>query len=255
LPDTPRRLIISTVSLRLFASEIFVGEQVLSNAEAHHARDVLRLSTGDAVELFDPAGRVGVATLLKLDRRGVTVSVSSILDAPAVVGLEIACALPKGDRADWLAEKLSEIGVTRLVPLIAERSVVVPKGDGKLDRLRRIAVEAAKQSQRVGVMSVDPPMPLRVLLNDRFVGGRFVLSTQGATQSLAAALPKVATPVQLVVGPEGGWTDRELHEMSEAGLTAVSLTTTILRIETAAVVAAGCVATKRCAPHGNQSNP
>jgi len=75
------------VSLRLFASEIFVGEQVLSNAEAHHARDVLRLSTGDAVELFDPAGRVGVATLLKLDRRGVTVSVSSILDAPAVVGL------------------------------------------------------------------------------------------------------------------------------------------------------------------------
>lgn len=250
LPDARCGLIIAPVSRRIFAPNLHTGPLHLSEAEAHHVRNVLRLAAGATVELFDAAGRIAGATVSTCDRNGVMVNVGEIAQSPPTIAIEIACALPKGERAEWLIEKLSEIGTTRFIPLVTERTVVVPKGDGKLERFRRIAVEAAKQSQRVGVMLIEGPTSLGAVLTAGFSGARYTLSTQGDARPLIEQVGRSpAQPVQLLIGPEGGWSQRELDAAQAAGLTTVSLTTTILRVETAAVAAAAIVAATHASAH------
>jgi len=231
------------VSRRVFAPQIVPGLIELIESEAHHVRDVLRLQAGDALQLFDEAGRTATSVVQELGRRAVVVSVEHISEPPPSRSIMVCSALPKGERADWMIEKLSEIGVTRFLPLITERGVVVPKGENKLDRFRRIAIEAAKQSNRVGVMTIDAPTPFHRAITICADGLRLVLTTQGDALPLSNLRAQLANGhAQLFVGPEGGWTDTELALMQAAGLTAVSLTATILRIETAAIVAAAMVA-------------
>src|SRR5690348_13803369 len=99
---------------RLHVSQLTVGEARLPEREAHHARDVLRLSANDEVELFDDAGQTARGILKIVDASGVIVEVSSITTAARDrMQITVASAVPKGDRADWLVEKLSEIGVDR----------------------------------------------------------------------------------------------------------------------------------------------
>ena len=169
--------------------------------------------------------------------------------------------MPKGDRADWMIEKLSELGVEEFVPLAAARSVVLPEGKGKRDRWVRIATEAAKQSRRAGVMRITELTSLAVALR-RATGGTtatdalpeapprqvWFLSTESEDPTpigrAVADLPTGVT-VTAFVGPEGGWTAPEVEQFVSAGATAVRLTSTILRVETAAVTAAAIVACLR----------
>jgi 16S rRNA (uracil1498-N3)-methyltransferase len=148
--------------------------------------------------------------------------------------------VPKGNRADWLAEKLSELGAARWQPIACDRSVVEPAGTSKYDRWRRIAVESAKQSKRAGVMEVDAIVPLADALRDAIDrGDRVVIcDTSAAPTPLIALTRDEATATTAFVGPEGGWTDRERALFAETQIRAVTLGRTVLRIETAAVVAA-----------------
>ena len=114
---------------RIHVSHISPGDIPLDPAEARHARDVLRLESGAAVEVFDDAGAVASGELI-LAGRTASVRVGSIGAAGPPRGLDctIAAAVPKGDRADWMVEKLSELGTAEFVPLAAARSVVLPEG-------------------------------------------------------------------------------------------------------------------------------
>ena len=220
----------------------------LSKAEAHHARDVLRLTDGTRVEVFDDAGTVGEG-MLTIAGADVAVRVERAdlaLLAAAAVRLTIAAAVPKGDRADWMIEKLSELGVSEFIPLAAARSVVLPEGKGKRDRWLRIATEAAKQSRRVGVMRITELATVAKALGRVAAdGGRmWFLSTETEQRTpVAAAVAGVTAgaPVTAFVGPEGGWTQQELRQFLDAGAAPVQLTSTILRIETAAVTTAAAV--------------
>jgi 16S rRNA (uracil1498-N3)-methyltransferase len=160
----------------------------------------------------------------------------------------IASAVPKGNRADWMVEKLSELGVSRFIPLQSERSVVLPAGKGKYERWRRIAEESAKQSRRAGVMQIDELTQLEVLLTPRRgegAGGVF-LSTEPDAPPIASCSSFLVHPSAfLFIGPEGGWSPDEIARMKSANLTATKLTGTILRVETAAVVAAAIVMIER----------
>ena len=219
------------------------GEVALSEREAHHARDVLRLAQGEVVELFDDAGGVARGTIVSSGAGGVVVR----LDEPAVdeispaIQLTVAAAVPKGDRADWMIEKLSELGVERFIPLAAARSVVLPEGKNKRERWTRIATEAAKQSRRRGVMRIDELTRLGDCLDDA-AGARYHLSTAAdATAVFERLAGDAPQDVTAFVGPEGGWTDEELARLTAAGSAAVKLTPTILRVETAAVAVAAIV--------------
>ena len=207
---------------------------------------MLRLTVGDALELFDADGRTAAARVVAASSDGVDVDVSAVAvaDRPAVA-LTVAAAVPKGDRADWMVEKLSELGVARFVPLAAARSVVLPGGRNKIDRWERIAVESAKQCRRPGVMVVDAVTSLADVLR---AGTGWVLSTGPDVMPAGRLVRDVAAELTVLVGPEGGWTADELAACAAAGWTAVGLGRTVLRVETAAVAVAAVVACGSGAP-------
>lgn len=223
---------------RAFVTTLHLGSVSLDQNEAHHVRDVLRLGSGEAIELFDPLGRRALAMLDRVDREQVTAIVDKIDEHQMLRHITVASAVPKNERADWLVEKLSEVGVARWVPLKTDRSVVHPSGTSKVDRWKRIAIESAKQARRPGVMDIGELCTVESLAFEGLTP--MVLSTRGDSKPLASASP--GGPVILLVGPEGGWTDAELDALRLRGASEMSLTTTILRIETAAVVAAGIIA-------------
>lgn len=218
----------------------------LSEREAHHARDVLRLCTGEIVEVFDDAGAIASGTIVSSDSGGVIVRVdepAAHAAADVAIRLTIAAAVPKGDRADWMIEKLSELGVERFVPLAAARSVVLPEGKNKRDRWIRLATEAAKQSRRRGVMRIDELTKLGDALHDASAAGPcYHLSTAaGARPVLDIIAQTPAVSLTAFVGPEGGWTDDEIAQFTAVGAAGVKLTSTILRVETAAIAIAAIV--------------
>ncbi len=236
---------------RIHVGRLTVGEIAIDTAQAHHARDVLRLPHGTIVEVFDDAGATADGVLLTDGGDAALVRVE-VIRAPAAAArrrLVVASAVPKGDRADWMVEKLSELGAAEWVPLAAARSVVLPEGKGKHDRWVRIATEAAKQSRRAGVMTIAPLTPVNRLLETSPAGGGGVawcLSTErpGRTvfDAIEGGLAAAGGDVLAFVGPEGGWTPAELDRFAAAGVAFVRLTETILRIETAAVAVAAVVA-------------
>jgi 16S rRNA (uracil1498-N3)-methyltransferase len=232
---------------RVRVEQVKSGSITLAKAEAHHARDVLRLSVGVEVEVFDEHGRTGAGRIVQSDSKKVVVLVGEIREkAPAGFAWAIASAVPKGNRADWMIEKLSELGTSRFIPLAARRSVVLPEGKGKHQRWERLASEAAKQSKRVGVMAIEELTKVENLLAQLKDSTAWYLSTAAGAQPIAKVIRgvdvKKINPLTLLIGPEGGWTDEEMAMFAQAGLTPVSIATTILRVETAAVAAAAIVA-------------
>jgi 16S rRNA (uracil1498-N3)-methyltransferase len=228
----PRRLLVPTLS---------VGRIPLPPDQAHHARDVLRMEVGDAVELFTADGHVGAGRIAEVSTAAVVVQIDHLHEQARGIELTIASAVPKAARADWMIEKLSELGVTRFVPLMTARSVVHPEGKNKIDRWQRLAAESAKQSRRPGVMAIAPLTPVAQLLNAT-AGPAFYLSTAPGASPPSSILPPPSSSLTLLIGPEGGWSDEELRAFTERHLTPITLGATILRVETAAIAAAAVVA-------------
>jgi 16S rRNA (uracil1498-N3)-methyltransferase len=225
---------------RVHTPRLRTGDIELDAAGARHVRDVLRLTEGTEVEVFDDAGAIANGVIVRC-QASVVVHVEAISAMPesATPALTIASAVPKGERADWMVEKLSELGCTRFIPLAAARSVVLPEGKNKLQRWNRIATESAKQSRRRGVMRIDELTSVNAALdlakseNARIV----VLSTDPQASPLSSA----PAATFLFIGPEGGWTEQELELFQQRGATSAKLTDTVLRVETAAIVAAAIV--------------
>lgn len=224
---------------RLHTPKLFIGHVPLDPAQARHAREVLRLKSGDEIELFDDAGAVAKGTLIFDGSKDVAARVEHLEQAQSASTLQliVASAVPKGERADWMVEKLSELGVAAFIPLATERSVVKPEGRNKLERWMRIATESAKQSRRAGVMRVEELKSVAEVIRDRCPA--LHLSTAPRCQPLQDLLVAHApSPLTLLIGPEGGWTDAEIQLFAESKIPGAKLTATILRIETAAIAAA-----------------
>jgi 16S rRNA (uracil1498-N3)-methyltransferase len=227
---------------RLLIPSLTPGRLALPDDQAHHARDVLRLRTGDKVELFTPAGQSAIATLVSITPSQVLAEVHQIQEArPAAVTLTIASAVPKAARADWMIEKLSELGAATFIPLLTDRSVVHPEGKNKLQRWQRLAEESAKQSKRPGVMQIAAPTRLPDLFINPHPNTTIApLSTSPGARPLSSILNPQSS-LLLLIGPEGGWSDAELSLFADHHLTPITLGTTILRVETAAIAAAAVV--------------
>jgi len=224
---------------RAFVPQLALGDLALPASQAHHLRDVLRLQAGEKIDVFDNAGNRANAAIVQCDAAGVTVRIAAIAAAEKSVGrLRIASAVPKSNRADWLAEKLSEIGVDEWLPLHCQRGVVLPEGKNKFARWQRLAVEAAKQSGRTSAMSIGELITPADLLANRspitwYLSPRESLPIFDALKPISAR-----SDLLVLIGPEGGWTEEEIELFRAADIPPVQLTDTILRIETAALTAA-----------------
>jgi 16S rRNA (uracil1498-N3)-methyltransferase len=223
---------------RSASTQIFVARDVLdvdgpisldSDTE-HHLTRVLRLRDGEVVSVSDGAGRWRLAAVIEAASSLRLEPVSAVAATPRVhPPLTIATAIPKGDRVDWLVQKAVEIGVDTVQFLHAERSAVRWKAERatkQIDRLNRIAHEAARQSRRAWLPEVLSPVAALDVLSTSLVaepGGRTV----------------VAGDTFVSIGPEGGWSPNELERAAEQ----VQLGSNVLRTETAVLVAATlCVA-------------
>ena len=175
------------MSDRFYTSEpLAPGDLTLSGPDAHHMTTVRRFVPGDGVVLFNGDGCEYPAEVRAVGKKQVTLTVlrraqvSREVSFPVVVG----SALPKGDRTDYLIEKLVEVGVTRFVPLISERSVVIPK-EGTLAKMERGVIEASKQCGRNVLMRIDPPKLWAEFVHlPDLPEGKFVLHTAGGSAPL-----------------------------------------------------------------------
>lgn len=214
------------------------GAAVLSETEAHHLRHVLRLSARAQVELFDGAGAQAVAVVEQVAKREVRLTVGEVLHSPPPGRpVLLACAVPKGERFDWLIEKATELGVTAICPLRTERSSVDPR-DTKLDRLRQSVIAACKQSRRNTLLEIQPVSDWDEFLARRPMEATLLMADptgQPPAAWLPALLSAVTGPLVIAVGPEGGWTEQELLMADAAGAQRVALGNHILRLETAAI--------------------
>ena len=235
------------MSQRFFVESPIVSDTAtLVDAEAHHLIHVMRAGSGDQVTLFDGCGAEFSARVAKLGRSHVELAVLSRLEISRELPFELTLgvALPRGDRHKWLVEKATELGVTRLVPLVTQRSVVEP-GSGAIEKLRRVVIESAKQCGRNRLMEIERSHPWAEFLAAATVDSLRMIAHPTAEVCDPAdstlLLPAVGRPTFAAIGPEGGFTDTELADTHAEHATRISLGFTTLRIETAAVMAAGFV--------------
>jgi len=217
---------------------------ILTGDEARHLTRVMRARIGDEVSVFDGAGREWPGRVARIARDRVELSLGPVRTDPAPPVRVLAVALPKGDRQKWLVEKLTELGVTRLVPLIAGRGVAEPT-EAARERLERTAIEACKQCGRTTLLEIAAAATPEALVAGTIPAGpglgaaaapRLVLADArgGSWREVGAG---IASPVGLV-GPEGGFTPGELALFSRAGAVPVRLGPHVLRVETAAIALA-----------------
>jgi 16S rRNA (uracil1498-N3)-methyltransferase len=220
------------------------GETVcLSQAEAQHARRVLRLKPGDSVQLIDGGGALFAAELVEVGVRVAARLIGLLPGARAPVGLTLYQGLPKFDKLEFLVQKAAELGAARIVPVKMSRSVVrlsAAEGAKKRERLDRIAREAMKQCGRADAVEVLEPLgfdeALQMLAREEVMLMPWE-SARGFHMRDAHAQCPGARSLGILVGPEGGISQAEADAAAAVGALAVTLGPRILRAETAAVAA------------------
>jgi len=210
----------------------------LEGSEADHARKSLRLRTGDAVHLVNGRGRRYAGRVADLGKQYVEVAIESedILPPWPRATLWLGAGVLRSTRMDTLVEKASELGVTRFVPLILERSVAKPGSEGtKEDRWHRLAIESLKQSRRATLMEVDAPQTLESFLNALPTGAEVWAADPDGEHPSQAPVTTWPGTLAMVVGPEGGLSSREERILVEKGARFIALGRNRLRAETAAI--------------------
>jgi 16S rRNA (uracil1498-N3)-methyltransferase len=226
---------------RFFVSEVTKGGAVIEGEDARHLTRVLRVETGQRYEISD-GERVYLAEVAAARKEFVDFHVIEDLPpAPRTVRVTLLASLIKFDHFELLIEKATELGVFEIVPVIATRTEAglekaVPK---RMERWRRIAIEASQQSRRDRLPKIRPAVQLGESLAWDEVRYRFWLDQEAGGVPLWTSIPLIRSvddSVALLVGPEGGWTDAErATACRRPGWTRIWMGSQILRAETAAI--------------------
>jgi 16S rRNA (uracil1498-N3)-methyltransferase len=213
---------------------------VLEGSAANHIMRVLRLRDGDALTLFDGRGGEHGARITAFRKDSVQVEVQEHRDVEreSKLNLTLAQGISRGERMDWVMQKATELGVTRIIPVITERTMVKldeRQSERKLEHWRAIAIAACEQSGRNRVPELVAPCAFHeVLRSGDDDGKRLLLSPTGKLNARDLALSGRGT---LLVGPEGGLSPEEHEQAAGAGFEPVRMGPRVLRTETAAIAA------------------
>lgn len=225
---------------RFFAGPVqFTGSDVvLAEEETRHLRDVLRLKAGDDVLVFDGRGNEFKCSIIEIRKAGASLRMNEQVDPAAPesdLELSLAVGAYKSDKLDLVVQKAVELGVSRLSPLITDRGEVKVGDTAKrLERWRKIALEATKQCERARIMEIDEvaSFPDYIAGFSDDTGLRLMFSEKGGD-----GLPDNSDnkKITALVGPKGGWDDSEIELAVNSGFRPVKLGSRIMRAETAAI--------------------
>lgn len=243
------------MSDRFYVATLIVGTRAeLRDDEARHLAAVMRVAAGEEVVLFDGSGAEFLARVLSVRKQAVELEIVEHREISRELPLAVtlAVALPKGERQKWLVEKATELGVTRIVPLITERGVAQPV-EAALERLRRSVIEASKQCGRNRLLEIgEPQRAVELFQAEPVTSIRLIADPTGPSIIAVTSGSRSYEPIIAAIGPEGGFTEGETAAALAAGWQAVSLGPAILRVETAAIALAAWAATAfGTGPRGN----
>ncbi len=231
---------------RWIADEVHGNRAALTGHNAEHLARVLRARIGQKFEVA-ANGRIYLATIAAFPNDRVEFDLGEELPADQWLDITLLLAIFKFDRLEWAIEKCTELGVARIIPVIARRteSHLAQAAANRSQRWRRIAHEAAQQSRRTAAPEIASPCKLKEALAASSAV-RIVLAETEKQMSLKQALSRATTcdDIALAVGPEGGWTGEELALFSSSDWLSASLGPNILRAETAAMAAMAITASE-----------
>ena len=222
---------------RWIADRVEGDRAYLLGPNANHLFRVLRVKVGHE---FDVAanGVLRKASVVSASHEQVEFHLGAEVESTALPHVTAYLSVFKFDRMEWALEKLTELGVCGIVPVLAQRTEqhLTRAATKRVERWRKLAREAAQQARRIAPPEIGDPFTLRKAVAEAG-GSRVVLSEAEERVTLKAAIAGLMPPLALAFGPEGGWTDQELEAFAAAGWRSASLGHTILRAETAAIAA------------------
>ncbi len=226
---------------KFFTEDVRSEEARITGEDVKHAWKVLRLSAGDVVEVNDLKGNDFIGVIREINKNEVLIQLKERAESSneSPLKLFIYQGLPKGQKMDLVCQKLCELGASELIPTVTARVVPELKNEyKKLDRLRRISLEAGKQAKRSMIMNVREPEELKELESElKNLDLLIVPYEEASGQGLYGLREEIgqAVRVGIMVGPEGGFEAEEIQWLTELGARVVTLGPRILRTETCAL--------------------
>lgn len=221
--------------------------EISNPQEIHHLKNVLRLKSLDQIKLFNQHGEEIAATILTIEKDKLTVRKD--LEIPRrqrkSTVVELACAIPKKAKFEWIIEKATELNADSIVPLITRRTEIIldaERAAKKRERYQTIAINAAKQCGRTTVPDIKPILSFPEFLKSATSGSLLLIPClNGERRGLFEIFEEIETPakITIIIGPEGDFTDEELKLAQKHGCQPVTLGPTVLKVDTAALAALG----------------
>lgn len=217
---------------------------IADKACLHHIKDVLWLKEGDGVVVFDQSGKEYSCSIEELRKDSVLLKVKEMIVTPDrnMARITVACAIPKNSKMDEIVDKLTQLGVEKIIPLETKRVVVRLSAEKKKLRRKRwekIALGSAEQSQRNSLPVIEPVAGLKEVLAQSTGYGLKLLPTLEGERKFLSDVFSAAKPgkILILIGPEGDFTREEIREAVKSGFIPVTLGELVLRVDTAAIAA------------------
>jgi 16S rRNA (uracil1498-N3)-methyltransferase len=227
--------VVAVTRRRWIADEVNGNQAALLGAHADHLVRVLRAQVG---QKFDVAtgNEVRAGRIVRVQEGRIEFELGEIITTDATANITLLLSIFKFDRMEWAIEKCTELGVAKIIPLIAQRTEkhLALSAAKRVERWQRIARQASEQSRRISPPEIAVPTKLQDALE---LGGVRIVLAETERQIMLKHVVPSDVDIVLAVGPEGGWTDGELKFFREAGWILASLGRIILRAETAAIAA------------------
>jgi len=228
------------------AGRITIGDK----KQIHHLSNVLRFKAGDRIEVCDEQGRLYRGSIEKISAGEAVIRIKSSQEPDCEdkeIAITVACAIPKKSKMDDIVDKLTQLGVERIIPMETERVIVrwdAHKENSRLQRWKKIALNAAEQCRGCKLPVIEPARKIEeVLLEAHNYGLKLIPALTGERKQLKTLLNNGSQPsnIILLIGPEGDFTKKEVNLAVRAGFIPVTLGKRVLRVETAAVAAVSII--------------
>ena len=235
---------------RFFCENLNNNIVQLDSVESHHLKKVRRLSKSERVELFDGNGTSATAVITEVSKKNIILKIEKRFShkKPAGNRIIIASAIAKAARFDMIVTKCTELGIDCILPVICERTVKLSKNPDVVKRWTNLAISAMKQCRRNHLPKIDRPLKLSAALESLktdYPEAKIIFGSLDRNSPSLINMPPNSQDIIAFIGPEGGFMDNEVEMLKNADARGVSLTETVLRIETAAIAFAAVLTTIR----------